>query len=323
MDRFVRGALFAAAVALVSSIAPVPIAAQPAMTVIRLGSSADDQTSPILYAIRTGMFARAGLDVQITKMNSGAAVAAAVASGALDMGKSSILGLILGHARGVPFTIIAPAGLWASKPEGGLIVRSDSPIHVAKDFAGKTVSAAAVIDINTLAMQAWLDQNGGDPKAVKFVELPTLQAPVALDQGRIDAATLFNPAYAKALADGKSRLIAPIFDAIAKRFLLGAWFTTTDYVAKNRSVAERFSRVVAEAAADFSAKPDDTVDDIVAFTGLDRDLILHMQRTTQTPVALASDLQPVIDVAAKYAFIERPFPAAELMSDAALKSYTR
>jgi NitT/TauT family transport system substrate-binding protein len=179
-----------------------------------------------------------------------------------------------------------------------------------------------VIDINTLAMQAWLEQNGADPKSVKFVELPTLQAPVALEQGRIDGATLFNPAYAKALADGKSRLIAPIFDAIGKRFLLGAWFTTSDYVQKNRSAAERFSRVVAEASADFIARPSDTVDDIVAFTGLDKDLILHMQRTTQTPVAVAADLQPVIDAAAKYGFIDKAFPATELMSDAALKTYT-
>jgi len=323
MDRVVRGAFFAAAVALVMSVSPARIAAQPALTVIRLGSSPDDQAAPILYAIRTGMFARAGLDVQVTKMNSGAAVAAAVASGALDIGKSSILGLIVGHTKGVPFTIVAPSGLWASKPEGGLIVRADSPIHGAKDFAGKTVSAAAVFDINSLAMQAWLDQNGGDSKAVKFVELPSLQAPVALEQGRVDAATLVNPGFARAMADGKARLIAPIWDAIGKRFLIGAWFTTTDYVAKNRSVVERFSRVVAEANADFSANPADTVDDMVAFSGLDRDMILHMQRTTQTPVALASDVQPVIDVAAKYAFIAQPFPAAELISDAALKTYTR
>jgi NitT/TauT family transport system substrate-binding protein len=219
--------------------------------------------------------------------------------------------------------MIAPAGMWASKPEGGLIVRTDSPLHGAKDFPGKTVSAAAVIDINTLAMQAWLDQNGVDPKSVKFVELPTLEAPVALETGRVDASTLFNPAYAKALADGKSRLVAPIFDAVAKRFLLGTWFTTTDYVAKNRSVAERFSRIVAAAAADFAAHPDDTVDDIVAFTGLDKNVILHMQRSSQTPVIVQADLQPVIDVAAKYGVIDKPFPATDLISDAALRTYTR
>jgi NitT/TauT family transport system substrate-binding protein len=324
MDRIARFALLSVVLALLLSIAPSTLAAQSsALTVIRLGSSADDQISPVLYAMRTGMFERAGLKIEMTKMNSGAAVAAAVASGALDFGKSSILGLVIGHSKGVPFTIVAPAGLWASKPEGGLIVRSDSTIHTAKDFAGKTVSAAAVVDINTLAMQAWLDQNGADPKAVKFVELPTLEAPVALAAGRVDGATLFNPAYAKAMADGKSRLVAPIFNAIAKRFLLGTWFTTTDYVQKNRGIVERFSRVVAEASAYAGAHPDDTLDDIVAFTGIDKSLIVHMQRSTQTPVANAADLQPVIDVAVKYGVIDKSFPATELISDAALKTYTR
>ncbi len=213
------------------AVAPAAVRAQTAPVVVRVASSADDPVSPVLYAIRTGMFAKAGLDVQISRMNGGAAISAAVAGGALEIGKSSLLGLAIGHVRGVPFTMIAPSGIWTGENEGGLIVAASSPLHTAKDFAGKTISAASTVDINTIATQAWIDQNGGDPRNVKFVELPPLAAPAALEAGRIDAATLFNPAYTQAVGSGKARLVALIFNAVAKRFWQAAWFTTTDCVA--------------------------------------------------------------------------------------------
>jgi len=45
-------------------------------------------------------------------MNNGAAVSAAVAGEAIDIGKSSTMPLVEAHARGLPFTLIAPANMW-------------------------------------------------------------------------------------------------------------------------------------------------------------------------------------------------------------------
>jgi ABC-type nitrate/sulfonate/bicarbonate transport system substrate-binding protein len=169
-------------------------------------------------------------------------------------------------------------------------------------------------------MDAWMDQNGGDSKSIRFLELPWSAAGAALHQGRVDAAIVDNPAYAQALADGSLRTVTRVYTAIAKQFLLGVWFVTGDYLAKNHSVATRFSRVIADAAAFTRTHPDQTIDDVAQLTKQDRNVIAHMQRTWVGTTVNASDIQPVIEVAAKYHLIEKAFPAGEIISDAAVRT---
>lgn len=307
----IAGTLFVAGSAAV-------VSAQPALTTIRVGVTPVDSIAPVLYAIRTGMFEKAGLKIELTIMGSGNAVSSAVVGGALDIGSSSLVAIIQGHLRGIPLTVIAPAGLWVGTDVSGLVVASTSPLRTARDFDGKTISTNALQSLDTVAMRAWVDANGGDSKTVHFFELPALAASAALAQGRDDGAILGNPAYAAARAAG-ARTVAHIYDAIAKRFLQGVWFTMTSYVAQNYSAAQRFSRVVADASAYTRTHPDATIDDVAQITKLDKDIIAHMQRTTVGTIVQASDIQPVIDASAKYSFIEKSFPAADLISDAAAR----
>jgi NitT/TauT family transport system substrate-binding protein len=301
------------------TLRPAGAGAQAAPATIRIGAPPTEQMLPGVYAMRAGLFERAGIKIELTKMPSGAAVAAAIAAGALDIGNSSMLAIVLGHSRGVPFTIVAPSGLWLPTSEGGLVAASSSPLRTAKDFVGKTISAAAVNDINSLAMKAWMDQNGADSSSLKVVEIPQLAAPVALEQGRVDGITVTNPAFTLATSGGKARLVANIWSAISPRLLLVCWFSTTSWVERNRGVAERFSRVIAEAATYCNSHVEETIGDLVDLTGLDRSLVARMKRTFQTTTVSAGEVQPLIDVAAKYKAIEKAFPANEIIAETALK----
>ena len=55
----------------------------------------------MLYADSAGLFRKAGLNVTITKMRSGAEIVAGVVGGSLDIGNASVVTVIEGHARGV------------------------------------------------------------------------------------------------------------------------------------------------------------------------------------------------------------------------------
>lgn len=292
--------------------------AQPSPTTIRVGVTPIDSVAPVVYAMRTGMFEKAGLKIELTTMGSGNAISEAVAGGALDIGLSSLVAIIQGHLRGIPFCIIAPGGLWVDSDTAGLVVAATSPLKNAKDFNGKTISTNALQSLDTVAMQAWSDQNGGDSKTLRFFELPALAATAALQQGRVDGAILSNPAYAAAEAGG-ARSVAHIYDAVAREFSLGVYFTTTQYADNNRFAAQGFSRVVADAAAYTLDHPSATVDDIAQITKLDREIILHMRRQKVGTVVRVADIQPVIDASAKYKFIATAFPATDLISSAAAR----
>ena len=291
--------------------------AQPALVTVRVGHPVTETATPLLYAMRAGLFERAGIKIELTKMTSGAAAAAALAGGALDVGGTSLLSLILGHARGVPFTIFAAAGnLELPTTQAGLLVQSTSNLREPKDFAGKTVTAAAVNDINSLAMEAWMEQGGADPKSVKFIEITHSAAPAELEQGRVDGITLgAGTQFSTAMASPKIRFVANIFAAIAPRFSNTAWFTSRDWIARNRALAERFARVLNEAAAYTNAHPEDTLREMIEYTGIDPAVAAKMKRVTFSTTLLPSDIQPVIDLAAKRKAIDKWFSASEIITD--------
>jgi NitT/TauT family transport system substrate-binding protein len=302
-----------AALAGAATLAPRFALAQ-ALPAIRVSSTADEDIAGVLYGLEGGLFKSAGIDVQLQKLNSGAAAAAAVIGGSIDIGKSSTMQLVTAHAKGIPFVIIASAQNFRDDIlNAGLIVAKDSPIKTGKDFNGKTLSCAALGDLFSIAMAAWIDQHGGDSKTVKFVELPNAAAPEAILTGRVDGATVANPRLAEALTSGKLRLLGQSFSAIAPRFMAAAFFSTADWLAKNRDAANRFRKVMEASSAYVNSHHAETVDMIARYSGLDPKSLANMQRSELSTTLDPKLLQPLIDRAAKYGAIPKAFDARELM----------
>ncbi len=229
-----RSALVASLLAAVSCR---PAGAQaPALVAIRASGTAADDSAPVLYALRAGWFRNAGIDLTYTRVNSGAATAAAVIGGAVDIGKSSLVSIINARARGIDLKLVAAGVLFRdTSPDVQLVVAPDSPIHVAKDLNGKTISVPALDDSNTVATKTWLDVNGGDSKSVQFIEVPATAAAAAVTQGRIAAATLVRPYLSRAVSAGQVRILANVYAAIATQFF-------ADWLVYDRNIRERPSR---------------------------------------------------------------------------------
>jgi NitT/TauT family transport system substrate-binding protein len=314
---FVRfGALIVLAI-----LTAVPSVAQtPAPVTLRIASNAADDVTPLLYAQKNGLFAKAGLDVQIEKMNSGAAVTAAVVGGSIDIGKSSLLPLISAHVHGVPIEIVAPGEMWLnSAPISGLVVKKDAPIASARDLDGKTIAVVAINDLTHTGVRAWMDQNGGNAKSVHYLELPSSAVLAALADGRIDAANVSNPAFAQIVASGQVRILGRPSSAIANRYLVTAFFATDTFLTKNGDAAAKFAQVLRTAAAYTNTHHAETVAMTAAFWGIDPAVLTGMVRATVALAVEPREIQPVIDAAAKYGVIDAGFDARRLISPQALR----
>jgi NitT/TauT family transport system substrate-binding protein len=290
--------------------------AQPAaaaLTTLHVASAADDTVTPVLYALHTGMFAAAGLDVVVQKANSGSAVAAAVASGAMDFGRGTILPLVSAHARGVNFVLVAASTMHVNAdPDSGLLVLADSPLRSARDLNGKIVSVAGLYDLNWLATKAWLEANGADD-TIRFIEIPNSAVLAALQDGRIAGGTLSEPFMSLAIRSGKARYLGNIVGAIAPTLIESAWYTTADYAAKNRDVVARFRRVVEAATVYTNAHHAETVDLLAAFSGMDPVTIGQIHRAVSGTTLDPKLIQPMIDAAAKFKVIPQAFSASALL----------
>lgn len=290
--------------------------AQQLQKVRLIGVHGDDMT-PAYYALSKGMYLKAGLDVEMIAANSGTAATAAVVSGAYELGKGSVIASLLAHIRDLPLVLIANGVMWDSKAPVALeLVTADSEIKTARDVTGKTASAAALNDIVTLALNAWVDKNGGDSTSIKWVEIPNSAEADALIAHRVDLCNLNEPQLSAALDTGKVRVFAPTMDAIGyhpgDHYVVAAYFANKEWAAKNPQLCREFARVTYEAARYTNTHHAETAQMMADVTKIPVETIRKINRP---PGATSSDpalLQPVIDAAAKYKNIPRAFPAKEI-----------
>lgn len=308
-----------ASTGLIAAAARLPAGAQD-LPAITLATLINDTATSALYAVRAGLFRKAGLNAQLQVLSSGAAGAAAVAGGAAQFALSSLVGVIAAHEKGIPFTLVAPAGVVTSDvPYSQFVVKADSPIKTGRDLNGKTIGAPGLKDMDTVAIMNWVDLNGGDSKTLRFIEMSGSVALAAIEEGRIDGADLNTPTLTRGLEGGKVRTLAQIFDAIAPRFSNTGWFTTTEYATKYHDIVTRFARVMGDASAYCNAHHADTVSLVAENAKIDEKLVARMARITFGDYLRPAEIQPLINVAAKYNVIAKPFDARALISPFALK----
>jgi NitT/TauT family transport system substrate-binding protein len=291
-----------------------------AQTVPRLiiGASTIDGATGMLAAQHNGFFRRNGVDVEIA-VNNGAANAAAVAGGSIQLAASNIVTLIKAHLNGLPFQIVAPSSTYASdNPTQVLIVRNDSGIRTASDLNGKTVAVTAIGDVLSASTLAWIDQNGGTSSTVKLVELPPAAEAAALDAGRIQAAALAEPFLSQALSGGAVRVFAKIFDAIAPRFLQAAYFGTASYINANADIVQRFARALIEGNVFANAHPDQTLPWLIEYAKIDPAVARRARRERFGEAIDPSMVQVEIDALVRLKIIERGFDAREMFSPVVL-----
>jgi NitT/TauT family transport system substrate-binding protein len=292
----------------------IPAAAQ-SLIPVHVMTVPIDVGAEIYYAKEMGFFTKAGLDVDVTPAANGGAAAAAVAGNAVDIGYSDMVSIASGFGRGVPFVVLAPAAIHdAAMPNNQLLVAAGSPIRTAKDLNGKIVAGSGLGTISGYAPRAWIEANGGDLASVKFVELPFPSMQPALDAGRIDAASIAEP-FLNAAAK-TDRVIASPYDAVAKTFLISAFFTNAAWAKDHPDVVNRFIAAMHDTAVWANANHAKSLEILLKYAKIDPALAGGMVRVKYGERLDTALMQPVINVAAKYSKFA-PFKADEITYKAA------
>jgi NitT/TauT family transport system substrate-binding protein len=270
----------------------------------------------VLYAQKVGWFTKAGIDLQLGRLPTGAAITAAVAGGSLDVGKSSFSPIVSAFGHGLPITLIAPGVVYDAKsPNGALVVPKDSPIHTAADLVGKVIAVNNLTDPTRPAIDKWLEQNGQSKDAVKLVEIGMNTMPAAADEKRVDVIMLTSPIMDEAMATGKYRSIAPVMSAIAPRWLFSAFFSQKDWALKHKEAAKRFNDVIVQSAIYTNAHHVELAPLIAEMTNSNPTTIARETWPIAGTSLVPTEMQPVIDLAAQYGMIAKRFEARDMIFD--------
>jgi NitT/TauT family transport system substrate-binding protein len=272
--------------------------------------------SPFFLAMDKAYFKDAGLDINLASMVGGAAIMPALASGSINIGWSNVISVYQGHLQGLDYRLVANGAINKRDTNDvfGVCVAPDSPIRSAKDLAGKTVAVNTLRNIMHGATAHWIDSNGGDSSKVKWIEIPFPQMALALVNKQVDAYGGVEPFITVPVQQKQARLMGRQLGAIAPRLLIASYFGSEAWINQNASLVKAFLGAINRGIDAHNANLEEAKATLAKHTGLKPGLLKDMPLPAFEKKLLESDLQPMLDVALRYKFVDRKFPLSQVIS---------
>jgi NitT/TauT family transport system substrate-binding protein len=311
--RLLRSVRLAAALAIVAGlVAPPALQAQPALTVVTVGTLSSDNSAAVYYAQELGIFKKYGIDAQISALASGPVTAAAVTGGALDIGVANVATIAVARTRGVQLKFLFPASIASDGTlTDQIAVAKDSTVKTAADLNGKTIGVNGLRDLQQLCAMSWMDKHGGDSKTLHFIEIPIPQMGTALSLHRIDAGMPVEP-FVTAQKD-LIRSLGSVLDGVGPRYMVIGYLATDTWLATHADVATRFVRAMREASQWGNTHHTESAAMIERIMHVDPTVGATMNRATYGTDLDPVLMQPVVDAALKYGILDRPVPVSDLI----------
>jgi NitT/TauT family transport system substrate-binding protein len=233
-----------------ASAAPVPI---------RFAYSLSTTTFPILYAQKSGLFTKRGLEVKATQYANFEAVYTSFRAGAADIGSGGLASIVNLRGNGVPMKVV-----WGtSRMSNDILVSPKSGLTDPKQLKGKAIGVFGGAGGTTanMFMALMLKDFGFDPRSdarVKYGASGLLAALLA--KGDVDAFVSNDPITAIELASGRAISIGELSDMYAKQHggyhpHAGALALSDEFGKKHPEAIEKFLGAWLEAIRAFKNDP--------------------------------------------------------------------
>jgi len=189
-------------------------------TVIRFASVGGITDAPVHLAEENGLFAKAGLQIQIQRMTNAPALLAGVATDQLDIAGISITpGLFSSVQQGMQLRIVGDKqslrpGVSATR----LVIRTDlstgSEAGDMKVLKGKTIAVSAKASSVYMLLERLLQKHGMTLSDVRVIELAYPNMLAALSSKAIDAAINLEPFMSQAMQAGVVKLTSDLSEFV-------------------------------------------------------------------------------------------------------------
>ncbi|MGY1594082.1 ABC transporter substrate-binding protein [Geodermatophilus sp. SYSU D00708] len=228
------------------------------LTPVTIGTQPIVDSAPLYLGVDQGFFEEEGIDLTIESASGGAVVVPSVVSGDYQFGRGNVLSTMIAVDQGLPLTCITNANSTAGNPDfGAVVVPADSPIQSMADLGGTTVSVNTLNNIGDTTIRAVVEDAGGDPQAVQFVEIPFPDAPAALQSGQVDAAWILDPFLTEAV-DAGARVLSYNFSDFHPELDISCVFTSQQLMQEDPELVAAFQRAM-DKSLEFSQQNPDEV----------------------------------------------------------------
>src|SRR5690606_3789653 len=150
-----------------------------------------------------------------------------------------------------------------------VVALADSGIESWADLEGKSVSVNAVNTQGDLTINEAIEQDGGDPSSVEYIEIAFPDALAQLDSGNVDAVWVPEPFLGAALADPDTySVVGSPNQATIPGLPTMVTFTSGALADADPELVEQWRGAVTDVLAATEEDPEGFAQTIASFTGM-------------------------------------------------------
>ncbi len=214
---------------------------------VRVAALPIAETAALWAGIAEGIFARHGLELEVLPSQGGALAIPALTNGDLDFAIGQPFGPFRADLQDLGVVII---GNYASSLATGddinaVVASAASGITRPRELAGRKVSVNSVGAAGDVTIMESVAKDGGDPKAIQFVEVAFPDVPAQLAAGNIDAAWVPEPFVAQLKGRGDTVVVEPYQNTIPGLATLTT-FTTAKLINDQPALVNDFAAAMKE-----------------------------------------------------------------------------
>ncbi len=213
---------------------------------------------PAFVAQDEGIFARHGLDVNLSVMGNPGLAPAALSAGSLDISVLTPPNLLLANEGGLDLVAIAGvARIQKSNPRSNLVTRVGGGVIKPEDLKGKKIGAPGINSSLDLVFKTWLKEHNVPLDQVTSVEAPFAQMPDMLKSGQVDGVISMEPLLTRIVVSGTGVRTFDVQSEVNPDFLGGFWGTSREWAEAHRPAIAAFRASLHEALDFIRDHPDD------------------------------------------------------------------
>lgn len=229
-------------------------AADAADTKVHIGYTAAQDFAGAFVAKERGIFAKWGIDAELTLIAIGSTLPAALVSRSIDVGGITPPTLLQAGNGGLKLAIISGTSVGTPALSTAALAQSRITIKEPKDWEGKKIGVPGIGAGIHIMMVRWLKTNGVDPRRVTFVEVAFPTHFDTLKAGTVDVIGTAQPNIDRIVNAGAGTVVADLGAMVVGRGGL-FWASTWDWAKANPEVAKNFKKSIQEAGVLVESNP--------------------------------------------------------------------
>jgi NitT/TauT family transport system substrate-binding protein len=224
---------------------------------ITIGHTINPAPAPVFIADQQGLFADAGLDVQLEVMTADPLFPAALMSDSITVAAMTPTTFLAAVANGLDLVAFSGTSTTLQTSRDIAIVSSTaSGVTDAAGFAGRTVGVPGIGALLDVILKAWLDTHGVAPADVTFIEMPFPQMSDQLRAGRVDAVITVNQFAGPMIGEGFGHMVALPLAELPEGLHTVLLVGTRDWVEANPEVVATLRATMAQAQSVAETSPE-------------------------------------------------------------------